>query len=77
MYVNNPHLRYVNPNSTGYFVLDLTVLRRIMCRLLATDLSGLISPKLTLLGTWCTKVNENHLCVVSMGPLIPPAPLPI
>ena len=66
MYVNNPHLRYVNPNSTGYFVLDLTA-GAACADYWQTDLSGLISPKLTLLGTWCTKVNENHL-VLYPGP---------
>jgi hypothetical protein len=54
------HLKYVNPNSTGYFVVDLTP-TSACADYWQTDLSGLLSPSLALLGTWCTKVNENHL----------------
>jgi alkaline phosphatase D len=60
MYSNNQHLKYVNPNSTGYFVVDLTP-TSACADYWQTDLSGLLSPSLALLGTWCTKVNENHL----------------
>jgi alkaline phosphatase D len=60
MYANNQHLKYVNPNSTGYFVVDLTP-TSACADYWQTDLSGLLSPSLALLGTWCTKVNENHL----------------
>jgi alkaline phosphatase D len=60
MYTNNPNLKYVNPNSNGYFVLDITP-TSACADYWQTDLSGLLSPTLTLLGTWCTKVNENHL----------------
>ncbi len=66
MYTNNQHLKYVNPNSTGYFVVDLTP-TSACADYWQTDLSGLLSPTLALLGTWCTKVNENHLKLYS-GP---------
>lgn len=60
MYNNNPHLRYVNPNSDGYFVLNLTP-NSACADYWQTDLTGFLSPTLQLLGTWCTKLNENHL----------------
>lgn len=60
MYANNQHLRYINPSSTGYFVLDLTP-SSACADYWQTDLTGHLSSSLTLLGTWCTMVNENHL----------------
>ncbi len=60
MYGNNTHLRYVNPSSTGYFVLDLTP-ESACADYWQTGLSGRLGDTLTLLETWCTKINENHL----------------
>ncbi len=74
MYANNQHLRYVNPVSTGYYVLDLTP-TSACADYWETDLTGLLSPSLKLLGTWCTKVNENHLKLYS-GPTYTPRVFP-
>lgn len=74
MYTNNQHLKYVNPNSTGYFVVDLTP-TSACADYWQTDLSGFLSPSLKLLGTWCTKVNENHLNLYS-GPTYTPKVFP-
>ncbi|HMV15367.1 MAG TPA: alkaline phosphatase D family protein [Chitinophagales bacterium] len=60
MYTNNQHLKYINPNSLGYCVLDLTP-TSACCDYWETDTSGKLSSSLKLLGTWCTKINENHL----------------
>lgn len=81
MYTNNQALRYVNPVSTGYFVVDLTP-SSACADYWQTDLSGLLSPTLKLLGTWCTKVNESHLNLYSgptytastFPPLVPTTP---
>ncbi len=66
MYANNQHLKYVNPQSQGYSVLDLTP-GSACCDFWQTDSSGKLSNSLKLLGTWCTKVNEDHLKLYS-GP---------
>lgn len=74
MYTNNQHLKYVNPNSNGYFVVDLTP-TSACADYWQTDISGLLSPSLKLLGTWCTKVNENHLNLYT-GPTYTPRIFP-
>lgn len=67
MYANNPHLRYVNPASTGYFMLDLTP-TYACADYWQTPLKGQLSDSIGLLCTWCTKVNENHL-KPTLGPI--------
>ena len=74
MYTNNPNLKYINPNSNGYFVLDITP-TSVCADYWQTDVSGKLNNALTLLGTWCTKVNENHLELYS-GPTFTPRVFP-
>ncbi|MCB0507101.1 MAG: alkaline phosphatase D family protein [Chitinophagales bacterium] len=60
MYNNNKHLRYVNPKSQGFCVLDVNP-TSVCCDFWETDSSGLLSNNYKLLKTFCTQLNENHL----------------
>lgn len=60
MYTNNKHLKYVNPKSTGYTIIDITP-TYVCGDFWETDTSSRLSLTKKLLGTWCTKENENHL----------------
>jgi alkaline phosphatase D len=60
MYTNNKHLRYINPKSTGYTIVNFT--QGSACAdFWETEFDGKLSSTKRLLGTWCTKDNENHL----------------
>ena len=60
MYTNNAHLKYVNPKSTGYCILNVTP-TSVCADYWETDYEGHLSTTKKLLGTWCTIVDQNHL----------------
>jgi len=60
MYTNNKHLKYINPKSTGYTIVNVTP-ASVCADFWVTDTSSKLSTSKKLLGTWCTLVNENHL----------------
>lgn len=74
MYANNKHLKYVNPKSTGYTIINITP-SSVCGDYWETDFGGLYSTSKKLLGTWCTKVDENHLKPYS-GPTFTPRVFP-
>ncbi|HQV79237.1 MAG TPA: alkaline phosphatase D family protein [Chitinophagales bacterium] len=74
MYANNSHLKYVNSKSAGYCVLDVTP-TSVCCDFWQTDIYGLLSDTKTLLGTWCTIKDQNHLKPY-IGPTFTPRVFP-
>ena len=60
MYANNKHLKYINPKSTGYTIINVTP-TSVCGDYWETDYAGNFSATKKLLGTWCTEVNKNHL----------------
>jgi alkaline phosphatase D len=74
MYTNNKHLKYVNPKSTGYTIVNIT--QGSACAdFWETDYEGKPSATKKLLGTWCTLVNQNHL-KPTQGPTFTPRVFP-
>ena len=74
MYTNNKHLKYVNPKSTGYTIIDITP-TYVCGDFWETDYEGKLSTSKKLLGTWCTKADSNHLKLVQ-GPTFTPRVFP-
>jgi len=74
MYTNNKHLKYVNPKSTGYTIVNIT--QGSACAdFWETDYEGKPSATKKLLGTWCTLVDQNHL-KPTQGPTFTPRVFP-
>lgn len=74
MYANNSHLRYVNTRSTGFSVLDVTP-TSVCCDFWQTEKDGKNDNTYTLLNTWCTVKDENHLKPYA-GPTFTPRTFP-
>ena len=74
MYTNNKHLKYINPKSTGYTIINVTP-NSVCGDFWETDTSGRLSSSKKLLGTWCTLVDKNHL-IQYQGPTFTPRIFP-